>query len=95
MDSDLLAYLVFDGNAEDVSGNGYDGIVTGALQASDRYGNPLGAYRFDGDDYIAIPNAEGLKGGGFPLSVAVWFNAASISGDKSLVTKYLSSTWKD
>ena len=35
----LVGYWPFNGNANDVSGNGFDGIVTGATSSNDRYGN--------------------------------------------------------
>jgi hypothetical protein len=50
------AEYVFNGNANDTSGNGHDGIVHGATLTSDRFGNTNSAYSFDGvDDFIEIP----------------------------------------
>jgi hypothetical protein len=53
---DLVAYYPFNGNANDESGNGNDGIVYGAALTEDRLGNASSAYRFDGevDDYIIV-----------------------------------------
>jgi len=43
------------GNAQDFSGNDYHGTVFGAVPDLDRFGNPGGAYLFDGiDDFISI-----------------------------------------
>ena len=51
----LVAYYAFNGNANDQSGNGYDGTVYGATLISDRFGAPGSAYSFDGiDDYISV-----------------------------------------
>ena len=51
----LVAYYPFSGNANDESGNGYDGTVYGATLATDRFGTPGSAYSFDGiDDYISV-----------------------------------------
>lgn len=44
----LVAYYPFNGNAEDVSGHGHTGIVTGATLTEDRLGNPNRAYFFRG-----------------------------------------------
>jgi hypothetical protein len=44
----LVAYYPFSGNANDESGNGYDGTVYGATLATDRFGTPGSAYSFDG-----------------------------------------------
>ena len=49
------AYYPFNGNANDESGNGYHGTVTGATPIADRFGNLNSAYRLDGNDYIEVP----------------------------------------
>lgn len=49
-------YYPFNGNANDESGNGRNGVVLGATPTIDRFGNPNSAYSFDGlNDYINIP----------------------------------------
>ena len=51
----LVGYWPFNGNANDESGNGNDGVVNGATLTEDRDGNPNSAYNFDGvDDFIEI-----------------------------------------
>jgi len=53
----LVAYYPFNGNANDESGNGYHGDVSGATLATDRSGKTNSAYNFDGkDDFIDIGN---------------------------------------
>ena len=55
----LIAYFPFNGNANDLSGNGSNGTVTGATLTSDRFGNSNTAYSFDGtNSYIdaVLPN---------------------------------------
>ncbi|MBS7230291.1 T9SS type A sorting domain-containing protein [Flavobacterium psychroterrae] len=55
----LVAYYPFNGNANDLSGNGANGTVTAATLTSDRFGNSNTAYSFDGvNSYIdaVIPN---------------------------------------
>ena len=44
----LLGYWPFNGNANDESGNGNNGTVTGATLNSDRFGINGKAYNFDG-----------------------------------------------
>lgn len=57
IDDGLVAYYPFNGNANDESGNGHDGTVTGATLAEDRFGNADSAYYFDGiDDRIDLPD---------------------------------------
>lgn len=52
----LVAYYPFTGNANDESGNGNDGIVSGSVLVEDRFGNADSAYYFDGDDRITASN---------------------------------------
>ncbi|OGJ90453.1 MAG: hypothetical protein A2268_03015 [Candidatus Raymondbacteria bacterium RifOxyA12_full_50_37] len=44
----LVAYYPFSGNANDASGNGHNGTVSGAVLTNDRFGTPQSAYQFDG-----------------------------------------------
>lgn len=49
----ILAWYPFCGNANDESGHGNNGSVSGAILTSDRFGNGNSAYQFDGtNDYI-------------------------------------------
>ncbi len=58
----LVAYYPFSGNANDMSGNGNDGVVHGSLLISDRFGNTSSAYFFDGiDDFINVASSEKLN----------------------------------
>jgi Concanavalin A-like lectin/glucanases superfamily len=51
----LFAYFPFNGNANDESGNGKNGIVSGALNSSDRFGIANQSYYFNGtNSYISI-----------------------------------------
>ncbi|MCG8307085.1 MAG: hypothetical protein MI975_06795 [Cytophagales bacterium] len=51
----LVGYWPFNGNANDESSNGNNGIVNGAILTTDRFGNANSAYEFDGvDDYMDI-----------------------------------------
>jgi hypothetical protein len=44
----LIAYYLFNGNANDESGNGNHGTINGATLTTDRYNNADSAYAFDG-----------------------------------------------
>jgi hypothetical protein len=57
----LVVYYPFNGNANDASGNGNNGIIYGGVTlAPDRFGNPNSAYTFDGvDGYIDVGNPLG------------------------------------
>jgi len=64
VDENLKLYIPFDGNADDMSGNGNNGIVYGATLTEDRNGNPNSAYQFNGEDsYIDFGTSDlGLTG---------------------------------
>ena len=81
--TDYTAYYPFNGNANDESGYGNNGIVHGAILTKDRFGNQNGAFYFDGfNDYIVVPDNDLLTPAYNKLTVALW---AKVYG---LVNKY-------
>ena len=50
----LVMYLPFNGNTNDASGNGNNAINNGATLTADKWGNPNGAYYFDGSDFMTV-----------------------------------------
>jgi uncharacterized protein (TIGR02145 family) len=89
----LVGYWPFNGNANDLSGNGNNGTVNGATLTTDRFGNNS-AYSFNGtSNYISVPNNSSLSG--FTnITISSWINvlqfpSASVSnGLAGLVTKW-------
>ncbi len=77
----LIACYPFDGDANDASGNGLNGIVNGATLTTDRFGNQNSAYLFNGvDNYIVVKNSAILNPKQITLSA--WFFATkSFDGD--------------
>ena len=70
------AYFAFNGNAQDMSGNGHHGTVQGAVLSTDRFGNANSAYFFDGiNDYIDLANPLGLQATNYTFSL--WLKPAS------------------
>lgn len=67
----LVAYYPFNGNANDESGNGNDGVVHGPQLAVDRFGLAASAYSFDGRGNIEVPNSP-LLNPLHALTVTVW-----------------------
>ena len=57
----LIAYYPFNGNANDESGNGINGIVNGATLAEDRFGETNNAHSFDGNDFVSMGNPPSLR----------------------------------
>jgi formylglycine-generating enzyme required for sulfatase activity len=66
----LVAWYPFNGNANDESGNGNNGIVHSATLTRDRFGNNASAYSFGIGEYIQF-NDDLLNGAG-ATSVSLW-----------------------
>ncbi len=76
----LLLYLPFNGNANDASGNGNNGVVYNATPATDRHGTDSAAYDFNGSDsYIEIPASPSLSKIYLSneVTIAAWINIRS------------------
>jgi hypothetical protein len=74
----LVGWWPFNGNANDESGNGNNGTVTGAVLTSDKLGNMNSAYHFDGiGDNIFITNS--FFDNGWPnWTISIWYNLDQI-----------------
>jgi hypothetical protein len=69
----LIAHYPFNGNAEDHSGNGFNGVVAGAAITTDRRGEINSAYSFDGvNDGISI---AGFNNNPQTFTISLWFFA--------------------
>ena len=80
LQSGLVAWYPFDGNASDMSGNGNHGTVNGATLGTDRHGQTDKAYSFDGvDDNIIFSEINSLEAQSHTLST--WVNAKFWSKD--------------
>jgi hypothetical protein len=75
----LVAYYPFNGNANDASGNGHDGVVYGATLDTDRFGQPGSCYRFTGTSHWIRANV-GPSYFSSNFTFAVWVNFSD-SGD--------------
>ncbi len=71
----LVGYWPFCGNANDASGNGNNGTVNGATLTTDRFGMANKAYNFDGNDWIEILDNPTLNNS--TISVGLWLNTNS------------------
>ena len=76
----LVAYYPFNGNANDVSGNGNDGTVHGATLTTDRFSNVGKAYSFDGNDLIEV---SGSKSSYFEedFTITLWLNFENMNNN--------------
>lgn len=70
----LVGEWLFEGNANDTSGHGNNGVVNGATLTADRFGRPKAAYDFIGtnDNSITTSFVPPNK-----FSLSLWYKAAS------------------
>ncbi len=76
----LVGWWPFNGNAQDQSGNGNHGSVSGATLSADRHGVPNRAYTFNGTSSlitVAPPNAS-FSGG---VTISLWCKLLPGSGN--------------
>ena len=89
----LVAYYPFNGNADDESGNGNHGVVSGATLATDRFGASAASYAFDATgtyptwvgDRITTAQANGLPVGKQDFFVSAWVKIATNSPDWQII----------
>jgi hypothetical protein len=88
----LVAWYPFNGNANDESWNGNDGVVNGATLTEDRFANANAAFGFDGvDDYIDCGDpTQGqfeLTNSGLSISAWIKIQSENSSGASGIVSK--------
>jgi len=77
-EADLVGSYNFNGNANDGTGNGYNGTAAGDPSlTTDRFGNPSSAYIFDGDDEFYFGDAMADEWSGSPDHFTISFWAQS------------------
>jgi hypothetical protein len=73
-----VGWWPFNGNANDESGNGNNGVVNGATLTEDRFGVASSAYEFDGiEDNITVPNDQLFDSQTYSISIWVSFSSES------------------
>jgi uncharacterized delta-60 repeat protein len=73
----IVAYYPFNGDANDLSGNGFNGLVNGANLSSDRFGNGAKAYRFTSPQNIQFTNIPLTRS--VDWTICAWMTSDSIS----------------
>lgn len=86
LDSGLVAFYPFNGNANDESGNGNHGTITGALvtPAADRYGEEGKSYKFWFPDYVSVPTNSSFFADEF--TVSYWYKVEAYWGDRGVLS---------
>jgi hypothetical protein len=82
----LVAFYPFNGNANDESGNGNHGTITGSLvtPATDRYGVGGKAYKFWFPDYVSVPTNFSFFTDEF--TVSYWYKVEAYWGDRGVLS---------
>ena len=83
----LVAYLPMDGHADDASGNGGNGILSGTFPATNRLGQPSAALLFPGTNGSFVDMGVPISwqfGGDFTLSA--WVNFSGGEADARLLS---------
>jgi hypothetical protein len=91
----LVGWWPFNGNANDESGNGNDGVVNGATLTEDRSGIPNSAFAFDGiNDFISISSASSLQfEPNLSFSVSLWLNSGEQVTNPNGYNGILGKSW--
>jgi hypothetical protein len=79
----LVGWWPFNGNANDESGNGNDGVVNGAVLAEDRFGNGSNAYALDGVTNKIRFNLNSISNvlpAGSESTTSIWIKTADLNG---------------
>jgi hypothetical protein len=69
----LVAYYPFNGDANDLSGNGNHGIIEGAELIKDRFDQENSAFSFDGKKSTILANVKNMPAIDSPQSFSWWF----------------------
>ncbi|MBN2610558.1 MAG: hypothetical protein JXB00_03290, partial [Bacteroidales bacterium] len=86
LNNGLIAYYPFNGNANDESGYGHNGIVNGASLTSDKFGNLNSAYYFNGEN-----NTISVSGFNLPSSattISCWVKSINTNRVRAIISKH-------
>jgi hypothetical protein len=76
----LVAYYPFDNTGADSSGNNNNGTVYDITSATDRFGNVMGAYYFNGtSSYISVPDNQSLRLNNTNFTLNAWIKTGAYS----------------
>lgn len=86
----LLAYWPLTNTSNDLSGNGNNGTPTAITTTTDRFGNSIGAYHFNGTtSVISVPDKVALRLGSTSFTLNAWvkLDAYNASFNSSIMSK--------
>ncbi|HNY45133.1 MAG TPA: chitobiase/beta-hexosaminidase C-terminal domain-containing protein [Bacteroidales bacterium] len=74
--SGLVAQWLFNGNADDSSGNNLNGTNYGCTLTKDRFGNDNSAYNFIGSSFIEVAHDDKLNC--YPMTISLWVKTTNV-----------------
>jgi len=84
--NNLVAYYPFNGNANDATGNGNNGIIIGdVVPATDRFGNASNAYHFDGTNAAIKVTNTVFNIGQAGYTISGWFASDDVTTTYQLI----------
>lgn len=83
----LIAWYPFNGNANDATGNGHHGSVSGAVLATDRLGAANSAYRFNGQQQRITVPPSGQFEFTDAMTVAAWIQRSELGRVDAIIGK--------
>ncbi|WP_214072825.1 LamG domain-containing protein [Mucilaginibacter sp. dw_454] len=84
--NDVVAYWPLTQSTNDFSGNGNNGTATAITTTTDRFGNPVGAYAFNGTtSSIVVPDATDLRLANSSFTLNAWINLHALSTSASII----------
>ncbi len=85
----LAGEWLFEGDANDTSGNEKHGSVIDAVPSADRFGVAGKAYEFDGNDYIQLPAGDSIiSDASSSYTISVWFKTNSAVNNPVIISAY-------
>lgn len=79
LQTSLVAYYPFCGNANDASGNNNNATVTNATLSTDRFGNSSSSYDFNGTNAFIQSNTAFFNNNWNNYSISYWMNTSNMA----------------
>jgi len=92
LNAGLVAHYPFDGNANDISGNGNNGTGTNMVLTTDRFGASNKAYLFNGSDSYITTNYTASQNLGKNMSFNLW---VQWNGDNGEIRQRILTKWQE
>ncbi|MCG1036256.1 LamG-like jellyroll fold domain-containing protein [Polaribacter sargassicola] len=90
-----VAYYPFNENANDESGNGYNGEIFNSLPTEDRFNKSNSAFLFGNNKYIKVLNGNNMNVFTNSISISCWVKPIEQNGVNAILAKWPVEQSKD